>query len=99
MNTDALKLKLIALYAHLQGLKKHSFRRKPLEHVRVDNVVYLRNAASVAMCYKCGTKINLIGRDLNSLTFNETYGCPSIYPIDPKDPKEKNYGNELRPAS
>jgi hypothetical protein len=95
----AVKSKAFALTAHLLGKQKHRFMTRAFTNVTVGNVTYLRNAASQVFCMRCGEQLNLIGRELADLTFDEMYGCTD-HPIDPTDPKERETnGYELRPAS
>lgn len=94
-----MKLRLFKFAGYILGKKKHNFITRGFKLVEMDNVVYLRNAASCVFCTCCGKQINLIGRELSELTFDELYGCPGTRPVDPRGPKGNEYGYELRPAS
>lgn len=99
VNTQAVRAKAFRLAAHLLGREKHRYITRGFELVTIENVTYFRNAASVVFCMRCGNELKLVGRDLYDLTFNEMYSCPGHKPVDPKGPKEKSNGSQLRPAS
>lgn len=99
VNVQVIRTKTFKFVGHLLGQQKHHFVTRAFGNVTVDNVTYLRSAASQMFCTRCGKKINLINRDFNELTFSELYGCSDHKPVDPKGPKEKVNVYELRPAS
>jgi hypothetical protein len=99
VDTHAVKVKTFKLAAHLLGRKKHCYLTRSFKLVTVENVTYLRNAASVVFCTKCGNELNLIGRELSDLTFDEMYSCSGQKPVDPRGPKGIPNVSELLPAS
>jgi hypothetical protein len=68
------------LLVYLLDRRKHGFITKAFAVVSVDNVTYLRTAASKVKCYKCGLEMDLIDREVADLTFDELYNCPGQFP-------------------
>jgi len=99
IDTRVVKLEFFKLVALFLQKKKHSFITRGFRRVKIENIVYLQNAASCVFCSQCGQELNLIGRKLDELTFDELYGCSGTKPVDPKGPKGIENGYELFPAS
>lgn len=74
VNPRAVKVKVFKLAAHLLGKNKHRYLTRT-KLVEIENVTYLRKAASVVYCTRCGNELNLINRKIGDLTFSEMYSC------------------------